>query len=283
MSEGLRYGLFSVNAYACSRPETAVRIARLAEEAGFDSLWAGEHVVLPDPRVPPSPMEPHAPILDPITALTFLAGHTSTVRLATGIVILPQRNPLVLAKEVASLDALSRGRMILGIGVGYLEPEMRAIGVPMSERGRRTDEYLAAMRSIWYADEPAYDGRHVSFSGIQAHPRPGRVPIVVGGHSPAAYRRAVEQAHGWYGFSLDHDGVTNSMAGLREAAQRYDRPSSLGPLEISVTPRRTPDPAEAARFEELGVHRLVLMPHRSLDQPALVEFVTEAAQTLVGH
>ena len=97
MSGDLRFGLFSVNSYGCSAPATAARIARLAESAGFDSLWAGEHVVLPDPRVPPSPMDPHEPILDPLVSLAFLAAHTATVRLGTGIVILPQRNPVVLA------------------------------------------------------------------------------------------------------------------------------------------------------------------------------------------
>jgi probable F420-dependent oxidoreductase len=283
MSGGLAYGLFSMNSYACSRPETAVRVARLAEETGFDTVWAGEHVVLPDPRVPPSPMDPGERILDPLVALTFLAAHTATIRLATGIVILPQRNPLVLAKQVASLDALSRGRVILGIGAGYLEPEMTAVGVPMAERGARTDEYLAAMRSVWYSDRPAFEGRFVRFSGIAAHPRPGPVPIVMGGHSPPAYRRAVQQAHGWYGFALDPEQVAASMAGLREAAARYQRPPSLGRLEISVTPRRNPDHEQAARLAGLGVDRLVLMPPRHLDQAGLVEFVTKAGETLVGR
>src|SRR5437016_10566480 len=121
MPDHMSFGLFSMNLYACSRPATAVRIARLAESAGFDSLWAGEHVVLPDPRVAPSPMEPSDPILDPLVALSFLAAHTSAVKLGTGIIILPQRNPLILAKQVASIDVLSEGRLMLGIGAGYLE------------------------------------------------------------------------------------------------------------------------------------------------------------------
>src|SRR3954453_577772 len=142
MTGSLRFGLFSVNSGPCSQPATAARIARLAEAVGFDSLWAGEHVVLPDPRVPPSPMEPGDPILDPIVALAFLAGQTPRARLATGIITLPQRNPLVLAKEIASLDVLCGGRLIFGIGVGYLEPEFRALGIPFADRGPRTDDYL---------------------------------------------------------------------------------------------------------------------------------------------
>jgi len=284
MPDALRFGLFSVNAYACSRPATAARIARLAESAGFDSVWAGEHVVLPDPRVPPSPMDPDQPILDPLVALSFIAGHTTTLRLGTGIVILPQRNPLVLAKQVASLDALSEGRFILGIGAGYLEPEMSAIGVRLSERGGRTDEYLAAMRSVWYDEQPAYRGRFVGFSGIQAHPRPARpVPIVVGGHTPAAYRRAVEQGHGWYGFALDADATAACLEGLREAASRYERPAELGELEISVTPMPDPDRDAASRFAELGVHRLIVLPPRDADEEAIAAHVTRLGETLVGR
>jgi probable F420-dependent oxidoreductase len=278
----MQYGLFSVNSYACSRPATAVRIARLAESAGFESLWAGEHVVLPDPRVPPSPMDPGESILDPLVALSFLAAHTTTPKLGTGIVILPQRNPLVLAKQVASLDALCDGRLILGIGAGYLEPELRAIGVSMSERGRRTDEYLAAMRQIWYAEEPAYQGRFVTFSGVTAHPRPRSVPIVVGGHTPAAFRRAVEQGHGWYGFARDLEGTAACVEGLREAAARYERPAELGELEISVTPRGTPDAETAARFAELGVRRLILLPRSDLDEEGLAGYVSRAGDTLIA-
>lgn len=280
----MRFGLFSMNSHACSRPATAARVARLAESVGFESLWAGEHVVLPDPRVPPSPLEPDEPILDPLVALAFLAGHTTAAKLGTGIIILPQRNPLVLAKQVASLDALSEGRLILGIGAGYLEPEMTAIGVPIGERGRRTDEYLAAMRQVWYAERPAYEGRFVSFSGVQARPRPtGRVHIVVGGHTEAAFRRAVEQGHGWYGFALDVDRTAACVDGLREAAARYERPAELGELEISVTPRRRPDVETAARFAELGVQRLILMPRPDLDEAGLVDYVSRAAEALIGR
>jgi probable F420-dependent oxidoreductase len=282
MTDGPRLGLFSVNSSACSRPATAARVARQAESCGFDSLWAGEHVVLPDPRVPPSPMEPTEPILDPLVSLAFLAAHTTRLLLGTGIVILPQRNPVVLAKQVASLDAVSEGRLVLGIGAGYLEPELNAIGVPMSERGARTDEFLAAMRALWYAERPAYEGRFARFSGVQAHPRPRRVPIVVGGHTPAAHRRAVEQGDGWYGFGLDAAATAVQLEGLRDAASRYERPAELGELEISVTPRGTPDRDTARHFAELGVHRLIVMPRRELDEAALVDYVTRVGEALAG-
>ncbi len=131
-------GLFGLNHNA--GPEALARFAPLAEELGYDSLWMGEHVVVPDPRRPPSPMEPDEPIHDPLVALAFAAAHTRRIRIATGIVILPQRNPVVLAKQLASLDAVSGGRLIFGMGVGYLEPEMTAVGVPMERRGARADE-----------------------------------------------------------------------------------------------------------------------------------------------
>src|SRR3989441_11480265 len=160
----LKLGLFSINAYACCDPAVAARVARAAEAAGFESLWGGEHVVLPDPQAPPSPMAPTDRILDPIVALAYCAAVTTKARLGTGIIILPQRNPLVLAKQLASLDVLSNGRLIAGLGVGYLEAEFRALGAPFEDRGRVTDEYLAAMRAIWTDAKPSYRGRFVSFA-----------------------------------------------------------------------------------------------------------------------
>src|SRR5918992_2413986 len=185
-------GLFAINSHACAEPENAARIATLAERLGYDSLWAGEHVVVPSPRVAPSPMEPDEPILDPLVLLAHLAAHTSRVRLGTGVIVLPQRNPLVLAKQLASLDVVSGGRLVVGIGAGYLEPELSAIGVPMAARGSRTDEYLAAMRALWTSDAPSFSGTHVRFAGVDAHPRPVQhpLPVVIGGRSAAAHRRA---------------------------------------------------------------------------------------------
>lgn len=279
----LKFGLFSMNTGPCSYPAGATRIARLAEDAGFDSLWAGEHVVLPDPRVPPSPMDPGDRILDPLIALTFLAAQTQKILLGTGIIILPQRNPLVLAKEVASLVALSEDRLILGIGVGYLEPEFRALGIPFTDKGPRTDDYLAAMRAIWTETTPNHAGQFSSFSGVQAQPQPGAVPIVIGGHSAGAYRRAVESANGWYGFALDPARTEQSLAGLREAAARYERPAALGPLEISVTPRGDVDASTAASFAALGVDRLILQPHYSLDEAGVARYVATAGERLIGQ
>ncbi len=258
----MRLGAFGINAGVVHGREATQRAALLVEELGFDSIWAGEHVVAPSPRVPPSPMEPDDPMLDPLVHLAFVAAITERVLLATGIIILPQRNPLVLAKQAASLDVLSGGRLVLGIGAGYLEPELTAVGVPMAGRGERTDDHLAAMRSLWSEPGPVeHHGPYVDFAGVDAHPRPlqpGGPRIVVGGHTPAAFRRAVAHGHGWYGFALTPEDAARCSEGLRAAAEAVDRPSHLGRLEISVTPRRRLDAAALGAFAAAGVDRLVI-------------------------
>jgi probable F420-dependent oxidoreductase len=263
----MKLGLFSINMGACSVPDAMASTAAIAESAGFDSLWAGEHVVVPDPQVPPSPMAPTDRALDPLLALAWAAAGTTTIRLATGIVILPQRNPVVLAKQVATLDVLSGGRFVLGVGVGYLEPEFRAIGANFDARGAVTDDHLEAMQHLWYDDHPEHHGRFSEFEGIDAYPRPVQrpIPIVIGGHTPSAYRRAITRGHGWYGFALTPEGAAASLAGLREGADRVERPADLGELEITVTPRGRLTAESAAAFADAGVHRLVPMPGPTTD------------------
>jgi probable F420-dependent oxidoreductase len=278
----MRLGVFGLNLGALYRPADSARLARTAEELGFDSVWAGEHVVLPSPRVAPSPMEPTDPILDPIVHLTFIAAVTQRVLVASGIIILPQRNPLVLAKQAATLDVLSGGRLLLGLAAGYLEPEMSAVGVPMTERGARTDEYLAAMRALWTEPAPVeHVGRFTRFSGVDAHPRPvqsGGPRIVIGGHSPAAFRRAVASGHGWFGFGLTPEAAAECVRGLGEAAGKVRRPPELGELEVSVTPRHLLDRAALEAFETAGVHRVVVNTIGS----ATVEEAEERMGSAVG-
>jgi probable F420-dependent oxidoreductase len=278
----MRLGLVHINMGSMSQPDTLVQAAQMAEAAGFDSLWAGEHVVLPDPQVPPSPMRPQDPALDSLLALTWAAAHTTTIRLATGIVILPQRNPVVLAKQVATLDVLSGGRVMLGVGAGYLEPEFRAVGANFAERGAVTDEYLDALRALWYDDHPAYHGRFADFAGIDAHPRPLQqpIPVIAAGHSAPAYRRAVAHAHGWYGYWLTPQQAAASLAGLGAAADHIQRPAELGELEISVTPRGRMTSELAAEFARAGVHRLVVLAPPAADGPART--IQTAAAAIAG-
>ena len=281
----MKFGLHSVNLHTCGYPDAAARLGRAAEAAGFESLWVADHVVLPDPPVPGRPMAPDMRLLDPIVALTFLAAHTQRIRLATGVIILPQRQALVLAKQLASLDVLSNGRLIFGLGVGWCEPEMRSVGAPFAERGRVADDFLAAMRAVWTQPKPSYRGRYVSFEGIQAMPRPVQTPtppIVVGGRTPPAFRRAVTQGHGWYGFGLDVNDTQKFVNELREAGKKHSRPAELGRLEISVTPPGLdiPEKAMLDAYAAAGVDRLILRPRPEMDAAALERFAAEAGRVL---
>jgi probable F420-dependent oxidoreductase len=281
----MQFGLFGINTGPCADPETARRVASAAESSGFDSLWTGEHVVLPDPQVPPSPVPPETPFLDPAVSLAFVAAHTHSVLLGTGIIILPQRNPLVLAKELASVDVLSGGRLVFGLGIGYLKAEFDALGVPFTDKGARSMEYLAAMRAVWTQERPAYEGRFVAFRNIQSLPRPRQrphPPIVIGGHTPAAFRRATAHANGWYGFALDLEATKTCLAGLVEARAAVNRPAELGELEVSVTPRGRLDRDTAEQFAGLGVHRLIVYRFwRTADD--VLRDVEEIAGTLIGQ
>jgi probable F420-dependent oxidoreductase len=279
----MKFGLFGIGSGPCADPQVALAVAQLAESAGFESVWTGEHVVLPDPQAPPSPAPPTFPMLHPSTVLSFLAGGTRSLKLGTGIILVPQRNPVVLAKELASLDVVSGGRLLFGIGVGYLPAEFEALGVPFAERGARTDEYLEAMQALWTMEQPAYDGKFVKFAGVQSYPKPVQQPhppIVVGGMTPSAYRRAIERGDGFYGFGLDVDGTKAALRGLEDARKQVERPAELGPLEISITPSVPLDADTVKALEDAGVDRVVSLM-RGRTQQQLCEFVTGLGDSLV--
>ncbi len=279
----MKFGLFGINNGPCAFPKCAAAVARAAEDAGFESLWTGEHVILPDPQAPPSPVAADYPMIDPAVSLAFVAAHTTRIRLGTGIIILPQRNPVVLAKELASTDVLSGGRLIFGIGVGYLKPEFDAIGAPFDHKGARAEEYLAAMIALWSMPKPEFAGKWIKFKGVNAMPRPIQQPhpeIVFGGHSAEAFSRAARLAKGWYGFALDLDGTAKCVEGLRAACKSAGR--NFEDLEISVTPRVKIDRDTAKRFADLGVSRLILL-QRGADEAAILEQVRETGRELIGQ
>ena len=186
---------------------SAARLALLAEAAGFDSVLAVDHVVFPDnytSTYPYSatgrlPVGRSGAFPDPLIWIAYAAAVTTRLRFLTGVIILPQRNPLLLAKQVATLDYMSGGRFELGIGVGWLKEEFLAMGVPFERRGKRADEYIAAMRALWLEDGASFDGEFVKFQDVSCNPKPvGRVPIIVGGHSEAAARRAGHLGDGFF-------------------------------------------------------------------------------------
>lgn len=278
----MKLGLFGLHRGSSADPETLGRRARMAEEVGFESLWVGDHIALP---VDASGDPPTQNRLEAVVALTYMAALTSRVRLGLGVLVLPQRQPVLLAKQLTSLDVLSNGRVIVGIGVGYVEPELRALGATLADRGPRTDEYLAAMRALWDEPAPSFEGRFVSFAGVLQRPRPVQLPhppIVIGGHSPAAYRRAVETGSGWYGWELDPEQAARAAAGLRQASSRYERPPLLGEIEITITPPGVPDLDTVRRYAEAGVHRLAIHP-QTMEGSAIDELITTVGETLAGR
>ena len=278
----MKFGVFGINVGPCADPAQSVRVAQHAEQLGYESVWTGEHVVLPDPQAPPSPVPADTEFLDPAIALTFIAAHTSTLKLGTGIIILPQRNPAVLAKELASVDLASNGRLLFGIGVGYLRPEFDALGVSFQRKGARTDDYVRAMQALWTQDSPRHHGEFVSFDGIQALPRPMQKPhppIVVGGHSLAAFRRAVEYGNGWYGFALNLEQTGECLQGLRDAEAGGAREASLDRLEISITPTEALDVDTVGRYEDLGVDRLIILTFAATGDET-IEQITATAQAV---
>lgn len=279
----MKIGFFGINVGACAEPATLARVAKTAEAAGFESLWTGEHIVLPDPHEAPSPSPPETPFLDSAVALTFAAAHTSRIRLGTGIVILPQRNPLVLAKEMVSVDVLSNGRLILGVASGYLHQEFAALGIPFSGRGPRTDEYIDAIREMWTVEKPRFEGRYVKFANVDAQPRPVQKPtppIVIGGQSPPAYRRALQRGHGWYGFNLDLEATRRCLEDIEKERAKVRRPDNLGPLEISITPSFGASFDDMRRYRDLGVDRLIPIGFVG-EADAIVRMIETTAEALI--
>ena len=254
----MKLGLFGLDVAGPGGPDLITRIAAAADEAGIESLWTGEHIVVPDPMAPPSHVPPTTPLLHPSVMLAYLAAATTTVKLGTGVTLLPMRNPLVVAKEYASLDHVSGGRAILGVGVGYVEAEFEALGLEYHDRGRRTDDYVDAIRAMWTMEQPKHSGPFVQFDGINAYPRPvqSSLPILIGGSSPATARRVVERGDGWFG-SGDLTTVRAFAALLDDARGRYDRDPRLGAIELTVNPGRRFDHDLLAELADLGVTRIV--------------------------
>jgi probable F420-dependent oxidoreductase len=202
-------------------PATILRVARRAEDAGYASLWVSDHLLAPDSGGALPPIE----LLEPVTLLAWVAQATSTIRLGTSVLVVPYRNPIHLAKELATLESLAPGRVIAGLASGWLEPEFRALGAPFERRGEFTDEAIRLMRECWSNPSPSFSGRFFTLAGMRFGPRPpsGRIPIWIGGTSRRALRRAVELGDGWHGTRMRPDDFATRLDWLRDIAARAGR------------------------------------------------------------
>ena len=252
----MKFGLRYCNTGRYADPALAVELVQAAEEAGFESAWTVEHTVVPEGHASAYPYSPDGrmaggvfdfPLPDPLIWMAYVAARSRTIKLGTGILILPQHNPVITAKQVATLDVMSGGRVLLGIGVGWLKEEFEAIGASFEDRGARTDEYVAAMRTLWSAERPSFTGEFVRFDGAYCRPQPanGTVPIHVGGHSRAAARRAGRIGDGFF----PARGVAAELVAMARAAAAE---SGRDPGDFAITLSCPEDVDDLSDLKELG-------------------------------
>lgn len=269
---------------AIEDPEFIVRYARLVEEIGFESIWAIDHALMCvayDSRYPykttgRTPIVAEANMPDPLILLALLAGATNKIRLGTSMLILPQRHPLILAKEVASLDRYSRGRVTLGVGVGWVKEETEILKQDFRDRGRRADEWIQVMKTLWCQEIAEFDGDYFQFAGIVSNPKPvqpGGVPLMIGGHSEAAACRAGRFGNEFYphwstrGPNVDELRRLQSI--VAKSAERAGRdPRSIG-LTLTSTSDRATSLETAELCAELGAERVVVLPPKGGIEQAL--------------
>ena len=267
----MQFGVAFANIMFFADGPGATTMGQSLEAAGFDSLWTVEHVLIPvgyqseypydaSGRMPGDGM---ADMPDPLVWLSWVAAKTTTLKLGTGILIVPQRNPGILAKQVASLDKLSDGRMLLGVGAGWLEEEFDALGVPFARRGARLDEYIAAMRALWRDHAATFEGEFVSFSEAVSLPKPvnGTVPIIVGGHTPVAARRAGRLGDGFFPGRGTVDDLRELLTIMRQAATDAGRDPDAIEVTFGTPDLFGNDPVGAVEeLADAGVHRAVIPP-----------------------
>jgi probable F420-dependent oxidoreductase len=257
-------------------PSFVATAAKAAEQAGFCTVWTGDHIVLferyPESNYPykneyggdvPIP-DPTVPILDPIIAMTWAAAVTSTIEVGSGIVILPQRHPIALAKQVATLDSLSGGRVVLGAGVGWCKEEYDALGADWENRGKRMDEYVLALRSLWREAASTFRGETMHFDRAYLYPKPvrGDVPIVFGGESDASLRRVARYGDGWLALKLPCTEVAVRVKRLRDMTLALGRDAGQLRIIVGIFSATTID--DLKRYRDAGVTEFYLVTANEL-------------------
>ncbi len=261
----MEFGLVPIN-IGVAAPEQMITTARAAEEAGFESVWTFEHVIVPLDYQSKYPYDktgkmaaaPETPFVDPLIALTAIAAHTKTIRLATGVNIVAQTNPLLLAKQIASLDFFSGGRFMLGAGIGWLQEEFTAMGVPFERRGARFDDYMVAMQKVWSGDVVEHESDFLSWHGFKSYPLPVQkpgVPIIMGGRAGKIYQRIAKHGDGWFIPGAKPDELPAMLADLRAACDAEGRNYDEIELTTIWGPRGGGDSLKV--LEDLGIARVV--------------------------
>lgn len=264
----MKFALTGVGSGSTARPEVLVQVAQKAEALGFESVWIPEHLAVPveiTSRYPYSadgkfPGGPGAALHDPFVALGFMAACTKTIKLGTGVFVLPLRNPLVVAKAAASVDVLSQGRLLFGVGIGWLEDEFNAVGMPFKDRAARTREWIAMMKALWTEETPQFSGKFHSFQPLGFNPKPiqkPHPPIIFGGDSRPALKRTAELGDGWFGVRYTPDSVKPVLAQLKELSEKAGRDFAKLDISVGVEPGTPLNLDTAKRFADAGVHRLM--------------------------
>ena len=261
----MKFGLVPIN-IGVAAPEQMITTAQAAEEVGFESVWTFEHVIVPVDYQSKYPYDktgkmaaaPETPFVDPLIALTAIAAHTKTIRLATGVNIVAQTNPLLLAKQIASLDFFSGGRFMLGAGIGWLQEEFTAMGVPFERRGARFDDYMVAMQKVWSGDVVEHESDFLSWHGFKSYPLPVQkpsVPIIMGGRAGKVYQRIAKHGDGWFIPGAKPDELPAMLADLRAACDAEGRNYDEIELTTIWGPRGGADSLKV--LEDLGIARVV--------------------------
>ncbi|MGO9057103.1 MAG: LLM class F420-dependent oxidoreductase [Candidatus Binataceae bacterium] len=284
----MRIGMNIIGIGAGIDPDSIRTIAENAERLNFATLWSGEHIVFVETfasKYPytengalPGPVD--SPLLSSYIALTYASAFTQRIRLATGITIVPQYNPLILAKEIMSLDRVSRGRFMLGVGIGWLEEEFQALGISWERRAARTNEYIAAMKVLWKDKQASFSGEFVNFKNVISMPKPTRaIPIAVGGESLPALRRVAKYGNAWYGYSLTPEQLEQKLKKLEQLLAENNR--RLDEIEIIVHPPKRPSLDQMKKYSELGVSELVFAPWGPRDAQGNIKRLEELAREFV--
>jgi probable F420-dependent oxidoreductase len=264
----MHLGIFSYNTDYGARPDD---LARACEERGFESLWVGEHTHIPAVRQTPYPggdplPRPYYHMADPFVSLTAAAAVTTNLKLGTGVCLVVEHDPIVLAKTVATLDRLSNGRLIFGIGGGWNAEEMENHGTPFARRWKVLRERVEAMQAIWTQDEASYEGEFVRFERIISHPKPlqqPHPPILFGGATPQGRQRVVNYCDGWIPIDVLLDDLPEAIADLHRRAEAAGRDPQT--ISVSVFAFEAPSSDHLKRYQDLGVERVVLVSPRRLD------------------